>query len=236
MQLLAELTNSDPRRATKDETPLVGCDHRTLGKLLVEHLAVAVAALGDVANVLRCRGDENLADRLEEEANVLRRARKSMDTASTGLARDYVHWASLGSLCEFLPLADNRVTLAEEKDRLGLPVACFSYSQCDNDRKLMRSAQDTMEIILKAAGAQEVITIDRYAHLVGGCRMAALHSQGVVDRNLCSFAVGNLYITDGSVLPTQGSANPALTIMALAARAAEHLIAGSRKGLSRGEP
>jgi hypothetical protein len=40
-------------------------------------------------------------------------------------------------------------------------------------------------------------------------------------------AVPNLYITDGSVLPTQGSANPALTIMAVAARAAEQLIAGA---------
>jgi choline dehydrogenase-like flavoprotein len=37
----------------------------------------------------------------------------------------------------------------------------------------------------------------------------------------------NLYITDGSVLPTQGSANPALTIMAVAARAADQLNSGS---------
>jgi choline dehydrogenase-like flavoprotein len=35
--------------------------------------------------------------------------------------------------------------------------------------------------------------------------------------------VQNLYICDGSVTPTQGSANPALTIMALAARLADHL-------------
>ncbi len=45
----------------------------------------------------------------------------------------------------------------------------------------------------------------------------------MVDGNCRSFAVPNLYITDGSVLPTQGSANPALTIMAVAARAAGHL-------------
>ena len=49
--------------------------------------------------------------------------------------RDYVHWMSLGVLCEFLPLADNRVTLADETDRHGLPVARFDYSQCDNDRR-----------------------------------------------------------------------------------------------------
>jgi len=72
-----------------------------------------------------------------------------------------------------------------------------------------------------------VITFDRYAHLVGGARMADRPEHGVVDRDCRTFAVPNLYITDGSVLPTQGSANPALTIMAVAARAADRLLAGS---------
>ena len=86
---------------------------------------------------------------------------------------DYVHWSCLGGLCEFLPRPENRVTLAGEKDSYGLPVARFSYSQCDNDRALARAAQSVMEDILHAAGADEVITIQRYAHLVGGARMAA---------------------------------------------------------------
>ena len=98
--------------------------------------------------------------------------------------RDYVHWATLGALCEFLPQYDNAVTLAEETDRHGLPVAKFSYSQCDNDTMLMKAARGVMEDLLKAAGAEEVITIDRYAHLVGGCRMAASPKDGVVDANL----------------------------------------------------
>jgi choline dehydrogenase-like flavoprotein len=138
---------------------------------------------------------------------------------------DYVHWACLGALCEFLPRPGNRVTLDEERDRYGLPVARVAYSQCDNDKQLMKAARGVMERILHAAGADEVITIERYAHLVGGARMAADERHGVVDRDGRSFAVPNLYITDGSVLPTQGSANPALTIMALAARAADRLAA-----------
>jgi choline dehydrogenase-like flavoprotein len=109
-------------------------------------------------------------------------------------------------------------------------VARFSYSQCDNDRALARAAQSVMEHILHAAGADEAITIQRYAHLVGGARMARDKRYGVVDENCRSFAVPNLYLTDGSVLPTQGSANPALTIMAVAARAADHLIAGASGG------
>jgi choline dehydrogenase-like flavoprotein len=145
--------------------------------------------------------------------------------------RDYVHWATLGALCEFLPLPDNRVTLAEEKDRLGLPVARFSYSQCDNDRALVDKAAAVMEDILRAAGAAETMTIKRYAHLVGGARMSKTPDAGVVDAEQRVWSIPNLYLTDGSVLPTQGSANPALTIMALAARAADRLTAGQRAGL-----
>ena len=138
---------------------------------------------------------------------------------------DYVHWACLGALCEFLPQAENRVTLADEKDRNGIPVAHFAYTQCDNDKQLVDAATAVMERILKAAGADETVTIKRYAHLVGGARMGADEREGVVDSDLRTFAVPNMLITDGSVLPTEGSANPALTIMALAARAADRLIA-----------
>jgi choline dehydrogenase-like flavoprotein len=142
--------------------------------------------------------------------------------------RDYVHWATFGALCEFLPLYENRVILASETDRYGLPVANFSYTMCDNDHALMKAATKVMTDMHRAAGAEEAITIDRFAHLVGGCRMAANERSGVVDENLRSFAVPNLFITDGSVLPTQGSANPALTIMALAARAADYLATANR--------
>jgi choline dehydrogenase-like flavoprotein len=139
------------------------------------------------------------------------------------LMTDYVHWACLGSLCEFLPQPNNRVTLSEEKDENGLPVARFSYSLCENDRMLLRAARTTMESIINAAGGSDAMTIHRYAHLVGGARMADDEENGVVDATGHTFAVPNLMITDGSVLPTQGSANPALTIMAFAARAADLL-------------
>ena len=86
--------------------------------------------------------------------------------------RDYVHWATLGALCEFEPRYENAVSLAQEKDRHGLAVARFCYSTSQNDSKLMEAAQKVMEDLLYAADAQEVMTIQRFAHLVGGCRMA----------------------------------------------------------------
>ena len=42
--------------------------------------------------------------------------------------RDYNHWSVLGVLCELLPQADNRVTLADEADAFGMPVAKFTHS------------------------------------------------------------------------------------------------------------
>ena len=149
--------------------------------------------------------------------------------------RDYVHWATLGALCEFLPQPDNRVTLADETDRHGLPVAHFAYAQCENDKQLVEAATKSLETILKAAGAQEVMTVQRYAHLVGGARLATRAEDGVVDLDHRVFGVPNLYVVDGSTLPTQGAANPALTIMALAARAADRLVRLSRRGLTEAE-
>lgn len=137
--------------------------------------------------------------------------------------RDYSHWYTLGVLSELLPRAANRVTLAAETDAHGMPVARLDYTQCDNDRANIAFAKRTLHEIWRAAEAQDVLTIDRYAHLVGGCRMGATPSSSVVDRDHRAWGVPNLFVCDGSVLPTQGSANPALTIMALASRLAERL-------------
>jgi choline dehydrogenase-like flavoprotein len=139
--------------------------------------------------------------------------------------RDYNHWAVLGSLCELLPLPDNRVTLAGETDQFGMPVARFDYSQCDNDRTNIAFAKATMHAIWETAGAQDVLTIDRYAHLVGGCRMGREAESSVIDSDHRAWGIPNLFVCDGSVMPTQGSANPALTIMALASRLADRLSA-----------
>ena len=138
--------------------------------------------------------------------------------------RDYNHWYTLGALSELLPHPDNRITVATDcVDRHGLPVARMDYSQSGNDRKNIAFAKQTLRDIFDAAGAQDVLEIDRYAHLVGGCRMGSDPERSVVDSDHRAWEVENLFIADGSVMPTQGSANPALTIMALASRLAGRL-------------
>jgi choline dehydrogenase-like flavoprotein len=141
--------------------------------------------------------------------------------------RDYNHWYTLGILSELLPQPENRVTLDPDvRDQHGLSVARMQYSQCENDRKNIAFAKQTLHDIWDAAGAQDVLVIDRYAHLVGGCRMGSDPEQSVVDSDHRVWGIPNLFIADGSVMPTQGSANPALTIMALASRLGQRLADG----------
>ena len=137
--------------------------------------------------------------------------------------RDYNHWTVLGILAEFLPQAENRVTLGDEKDEYGMPISHFNYNRCENDKKIVDFAKGVLMEIWDGAGAEDTLTIDRYAHLVGGARMGFTPDDSVVDSSHRVWEIDNLFIVDGSVMPTEGAANPALVIMALADRCASLL-------------
>jgi choline dehydrogenase-like flavoprotein len=146
--------------------------------------------------------------------------------------RDYNHWTVLGVLCELLPQPENRVTLADERDQFAMPLANFSHSLCENDKRNIAFATQTMKRIWDHAGAQDTLTIDRFAHLVGGARMGFAPEDSVVDSSHRVWDVPNLFVVDGSVFPTEGAANPALVIMALADRCAD-LLRHKRLGPAR---
>jgi choline dehydrogenase-like flavoprotein len=141
--------------------------------------------------------------------------------------RDYNHWSTIGVLNELLSRPENRITIADETDQYGIPVARMDYSRCENDNANIAYSTKIITDILQAAGAQDVLTIHRYAHLIGGARMGPSPRTSVVDANQRAWAVPNLFLADGSVCPTQGSANPALTIMALASRLAARMANGA---------
>ena len=137
---------------------------------------------------------------------------------------DYNHWSAFGLLGEILPWPDNRVTLAKETDQFGLRVAQVNFDLHDNDEKLIEFGKNKVEQVMRAAGAEEIVQEARYAHLVGAARMGKDPATSVVDSFGRSHDIANLFVCDGSILPTQGSANPGLTIQALAARTADYLI------------
>jgi choline dehydrogenase-like flavoprotein len=137
---------------------------------------------------------------------------------------DYNHWATLGVLGEILPWEDNRVELADVNDQHGLPVAKVTFNLHENDKKVIEFGKNKVMEIMGAAGAKQVVQESRFAHLVGAARMGSDPSTSVVDKFGRSHDVPNLFLCDGSIFPTQGSANPGLTIQALAARTADYLI------------
>lgn len=145
---------------------------------------------------------------------------------------DYNHWAALGVLGEILPWADNRVQLANETDHFGLRVAKVTFQLHDNDKKIAKAGVKKTTEVLYAAGAEEVVEEARYAHLVGGARMGKDSGTSVTDSFGRTHDIPNLFVCDGSLLPTQGSANPGLTIQALAARTADYMISNGADLLS----
>ncbi|HEX3723921.1 MAG TPA: GMC family oxidoreductase [Nitrolancea sp.] len=136
--------------------------------------------------------------------------------------QEYNHYACIGVLGEILPDERNYVSLhPTEIDQCGQPVPYSHFSLFENDRKMMAAGIARAKEVLEAAGARETHAVNRYAHLVGTCRMGANPRESVVDQWCRSWDVPNLFVCDGSVMPTQGSSNPAITISALAARTAD---------------
>jgi len=55
---------------------------------------------------------------------------------------EYSHWGLLATLGEVLPNPDNRVTLADERDDIGVPVARITFSYGDNDKAIIDAERE----------------------------------------------------------------------------------------------
>lgn len=145
--------------------------------------------------------------------------------------QDYNHQVGMKIVGETLPQEGNRVTLAEETDHLGLPIARVTYAHGDNDQRLVRHAMDFMSRSLEAIDARDIwAESDGTAHLMGTARMGSDPATSVVDADCRSWDIPNLWICDGSVFPTSGGVNPSLTIQAIALRTAERIRSLARRG------
>jgi choline dehydrogenase-like flavoprotein len=145
----------------------------------------------------------------------------------------------LGFLVEQSPDQNNRVTLADGKDKtkvdhLGLPRPQITYDLSDYTKKGLAAAKDTASRIFQHMGAKEFTKecdddpsqfvwppggkdkIKYYGagHIVGTYRMGP-KGQAVVDREQRSWDHPNLYMVGSGVFPTVATANPTLTLAAL---------------------
>ena len=123
----------------------------------------------------------------------------------------------------------------EKKDRWGIPVLRFHWQWSEHETRQAAHMQRTFAQIIEAMGGRvkgEVLTDGAKAiapggsiiHEVGGAMMGDDATRSVTNRFGQTWDVKNLFVTDGAVFPSNADKNPTLTIMALAWRAADHVL------------
>jgi len=158
------------------------------------------------------------------------------------LTKEFRKIASLGVMIS--DSSTGRVSVGPDGD----PLMTYNMNQEDTDN--IKKAMLISARIMFAAGAKKVITgsscfpvinslaeVERFAdmkvhpseftvmafHPMGTCRMGTQKKNSVVDLNLETWDLKNLFIADASVFPTSLGANPQETIWAFAAKCAEHI-------------
>ena len=146
---------------------------------------------------------------------------------------NYRNMAALLIMGEDPAQPGNRVTLhPSRKDSNGLPVPVVSYRKHRNSQRLLEYARSKAHALYESLGATEIYDMEGFpsTHNMGTARMGDDPSRFVCDRWGRTHDLENLYISDGSLFPSSGCANPTLTIVALALRQADHLVARLANG------
>jgi choline dehydrogenase-like flavoprotein len=131
---------------------------------------------------------------------------------------------------EYLPSPATFVELdADVRDRFGLPVARISVEHHPQDLAVARFLAARAQELFRAAGADEVRVAaalgTTFVLQHGTCRFGADPARSVLDPTCRAHDVPNLYVVDGSFMPTSGGVPTTLTIQANALRVAD-VIAG----------
>jgi choline dehydrogenase-like flavoprotein len=142
---------------------------------------------------------------------------------------NYGHVAGVLASGEQLPYERNRVDLDPNlKDEFGLPVPRITLEFSENDKMMQGAMERNLRDIYAAAGASKIMNIGilhgSSPHNLGTCRMGDDPTTSVLNSFCQSHDVPNLFVVDGSCFVTGGTANPSLTIHAIAMRAAEFIV------------
>jgi choline dehydrogenase-like flavoprotein len=136
--------------------------------------------------------------------------------------------AGIGINGDCLPSRKNYLELSDEVDKSGMPKPRVYFSYGKNELDMEKHAVAVLSAAWSAAGASDLWSLRRTAHVIGTCRMGGDPSESVVDSFGRSHEIRNLWICDNSIFPSALAANPALTIMALSVRTAEAILSQQR--------
>jgi cholesterol oxidase len=111
-------------------------------------------------------------------------------------------------------------------------------SETDPERPVPRRSPELRALAKSLAASTDgvlqplipsALGITTTAHLFGGCVMGRTPEEGVVDADQRIFGYRELYVCDGSVIPTNPGDTPTLTILAMAERCMSKI---ARRGAS----
>jgi choline dehydrogenase-like flavoprotein len=139
---------------------------------------------------------------------------------------------------ECLPRFDNFVELdPEKKDAWDIPVLKIHASYGENEETMAKAMRQDIGDILEAVKVSNPIppnerlsVFGKNIHECGTARMGTDPKKSVLNAYNKVHDIKNVFVTDGAAFVTQGCYEPTLTIMAVSARAADHIIESSRKG------
>src|SRR5215472_17123747 len=126
------------------------------------------------------------------------------------------------------------------KDRWGIPVLRFHWQWSEHELRQVAHMQRTFGDIIaemggrtntpvQTDGAKAIAPGGSIIHEVGGAIMGADAKKSVTNRWSQTWDVPNLFLTDGAVFASNADKNPTLTIMAIAWRAADHVLERMRR-------
>ena len=151
-------------------------------------------------------------------------------------SRRYSHFEIMHQ-AEQAPHHDNRMTLSDERDPLGMRKLSIDWRWHDEDAAATVRAQETFaralarlgwgDFEIASAGGRPVVHSHSSNHFMGTTRMNASPERGVVDTRGAVHGTPNLYVASSSVFPSGGFANVTLSAVAVALRTADAVIADS---------
>ncbi|HEV7455645.1 MAG TPA: GMC family oxidoreductase [Roseococcus sp.] len=147
---------------------------------------------------------------------------------ATALREHAARHVRLASLVEQLPDAGNRVSLDPvRRDANGVPLPRITFRLDDYVRAGLEAARAAHADIFARLGTTGLRHAERVfgaGHIMGTWRMGTDPRTSVVDPQLRSHDHRNLFLVGSGAFPTSATANPTLTIAALALRAARPVL------------
>ena len=126
-------------------------------------------------------------------------------------------------------------------DQWGIPVLRFSWKWSDHETRQASHMVKTFAGIIEAMGGKLVEPLEtdgakviakggQIIHEVGTVRMGSNPKASVLNQWCQAWDVKNLFVTDGAPFVSNADKNPTLSILALAWRTCDHLVAEMKRG------